>query len=305
MNKYESGILKQALIGGSEHKGREQINALDADAAGRLMDALGLMELTPIAVSAYIVLYTGMRCSEICGLQWRDIDPRKGVSQVARSIKTNEGVAYVRAYKPVKVRSIPLPAPLLDVLTRWSVKQRQAFAELGAAIRPDSFVVGDASGFYRPSELTKGWASVAGVLDVRGAAGRVATFHDLRHTFATFFIANGGDAKTAASILGHSSAAATPGVRTSTGQDTERRAERRRAGANGQRRRALRVRLSRVDDGGEQGNADERRSASAQHGSIYADVPATIAPECLEGSAKLPTQATRCESAAQHADHQR
>ena len=290
MNKYESGILKQALIGGSEHKGREQINALDADAAGRLMDALGLMELTPIAVSAYIVLYTGMRCGEICGLQWRDIDPCKGVSQVARSIKTNEGVAYVRAYKPVKVRSIPFRAPLLDVLTRWSVKQRQAFAELGAAIRPDSFVVSDASGFYRPSELTKGWASVAGVLDVRGAAGRVATFHDLRHTFATFFIANCGDAKTAASILGHSSAAMLDAC-TSTGQDVERRA------GHGRQPRA--------NAGGERSNAGERRGANAQHGGGCGNASMTLAPECPLGSAEPPAQPARCESAVQDADHQR
>jgi len=45
-----------------------------------------------------------------------------------------------------------------------------------------------------------------------GTQGRVPTFHDLRHTFATAAIAEGVDVKTVSSILGHTNAAMTLNV---------------------------------------------------------------------------------------------
>lgn len=85
-------------------------------------------------------------------------------------------------------------------------------------------MLGDAVGFYHPDRLTKDWASLAKLLGVRGAAGRLASFHDLRHTWATMFLASGGDVKTAASNLGHANAAMTLNIYASTDPDAKRRA---------------------------------------------------------------------------------
>ena len=49
-----------------------------------------------------------------------------------------------------------------------------------------------------------------------GTQGRRPTFHDLRHTSATFSITEGIDVKTVSSILGHANAAMTLNIYAST-----------------------------------------------------------------------------------------
>ncbi len=49
-------------------------------------------------------------------------------------------------------------------------------------------------------------------------------FHDLRHTFATYALANGVDAKTLAGILGHTKASFTVDTYTHTTTDMHRKA---------------------------------------------------------------------------------
>jgi hypothetical protein len=57
-----------------------------------------------------------------------------------------------------------------------------------------------------------------------GTQGRVPTFHDLRHTFATYAIAEGVDVKTVSSILGHSNAAMTLNIYASADPESKRAA---------------------------------------------------------------------------------
>jgi integrase len=57
-----------------------------------------------------------------------------------------------------------------------------------------------------------------------GTQGRRPTFHDLRHTFATFAIAEGIDVKTVSSIMGHANAAMTLDIYASADADAKRAA---------------------------------------------------------------------------------
>lgn len=203
---------------------KEGINSLDIDERTALLSKMGALELSPVLVAAYIALYTGMRRGEICGLQWRDLDTDNRVIWVRRAIGLGKGGAYIKQPKTDKARDVALPATLIEVLSRWRDAQRQSYAADMATLRPDSFMLGDAIGFYHPDRLTKDWASLARLLGVRGAAGRLASFHDLRHTWATMFLASGGDVKTAASNLGHANAAMTLNIYASTDPDAKRRA---------------------------------------------------------------------------------
>ena len=186
---------------------KEGINSLDIGERTALLSKMGALELSPVLVAAYIALYTGMRRGEICGLQWRDLDTDNRVIWVRRAIGLGKGGAYIKQPKNGEARSVELPPALLDILNRWKEVRSNAAANDVAAVAPDSFVLGDAAGFYSPDKLFKDWASLAKLLGVRGAAGRLASFHDLRHTWATMFLASGGDVKTAASNLGHANAA--------------------------------------------------------------------------------------------------
>ena len=87
----------------------------------------------------------------------------------------------------------------------------------------DSFIIGDAIGYYNPMRLTKGWNLIVRLLGIRGIEGRYPALHDLPHTWATLFLAAGGDVKTAASNLGHSNAAMMLNVYASADPDAKRR----------------------------------------------------------------------------------
>ncbi len=53
------------------------------------------------------------------------------------------------------------------------------------------------------------WRALARSMGLVGTQGRVPTFHDLRHAFATCMILEGTDVKTVGSILGHANASMT------------------------------------------------------------------------------------------------
>lgn len=200
------------------------INSLDAESRTALLSRMDTLELSPVLVAAYIALYTGMRRGEICGLQWRDLDSSAHVIWVRRSVGLGEGGAYIKQPKTDKARDVALPPTLFNVLERWrNVQEAKSSYDMETA-KHDSYILGDAMGFYHPDRLTKDWASLAQLLGVRGTAGRIASFHDLRHTWATMFLANGGDIKTAASNLGHANAAMTLNIYASADPDAKRRA---------------------------------------------------------------------------------
>lgn len=97
--------------------------------------------------------------------------------------------------------------------------------------RRSALYYGDEKGaFYHPTALIKEFRSFAKLYDIRDVRGNLATYYCLRHTFATTLLQNGVDAKTAASLMGHSSVAETlntyastdPSAKAAAGQVVER-----------------------------------------------------------------------------------
>lgn len=203
---------------------KQGINALDAKARTALLSKMETLELTPTLVAAYIALYTGMRRGEVCGLQWRDLDEANRVIWIKRAIGDGKGGTYIKQPKTDKIRDVSLPDSLLTVLLQWKEAQREEYASKMATLREDSYIIGDPLGYFLPNRLTKEWNSIAKLLGVRGIEGRLPNFHDLRHTWATMFLASGGDVKTAASNLGHANAAMTLNIYASADPDAKRRA---------------------------------------------------------------------------------
>lgn len=200
------------------------INALDAEGCSKLLATLESMEMTPVSVAAQIALYTGLREAEVCGLQWRDYSAKDGTLWVRRSIGLAKGGAYIKSTKTDKVRDVAVPSSLKKLLREWRSAQLESFDEHGAPVEPQTFIVGDEAGFLHPSVLSRGWYQLAAFLGVRGCEGRQVTFHDLRHSWATVYLAAGGDVKTAASNLGHANAAMTLNVYASVDPSAKRTA---------------------------------------------------------------------------------
>lgn len=115
---------------------------------------------------------------------------------------------------------------LVDILADWLKVQQEEFNEFRRTVGAGDYVLGDLDGYLSPDTLSKGWSAIAKAVGVKGTEGRIPTFHDLRHTWATRYLAEGGDVKTASSVLGHANAAITLNTYASADPDAKRRSAR-------------------------------------------------------------------------------
>jgi integrase len=123
-----------------------------------------------------IAVSTGMRASEIFGLRWSDV-------------MYDEGLLAVRAkLKGGKMRYVPMAPELVAEIQRYPVVMGE-----DRILPPDP---GARSGRQRVEGSFEDLLTRAKIRDFR--------FHDLRHTFASWYMMNGGDLYELAKILGHS-----------------------------------------------------------------------------------------------------
>ena len=193
-------------------KKKEGVNALTSKGYSDTLSFLAALNQTPVTVGAQIALFTAMREGEICALKWKDVDLDDKTLWVRAAIGRTGGGTYEKKPKTNQVRDIPIPNSLVAILKEWLKAQQAEFRELGRTVGASDYVIGDVQGYFSPDSLSKGWKAIAGAIGIKGTEGRLPSFHDLRHTWATRFLAEGGDVKTAASILGHANAAMTLNV---------------------------------------------------------------------------------------------
>lgn len=143
-------------------------------------------------------LETGMREAEICGLQREDVDLQKGIITVKHQlVRVNGGIRLQEPKTEKSIRIVPIRPKARQILEKYM------FGEYSKI----DFV------FYNPS--TKGVLN-ANVLSInarkifdkcfelsKNEIFDKATFHSLRHTFATAWVRNGGDYKLLGDIIGH------------------------------------------------------------------------------------------------------
>jgi integrase len=133
-----------------------------------------------------IAVTTGMRMSEILGLVWSDV-------------MYNEGLLAVRAkLKGGKMRYVPMPPELADELRRFMPQPANNVLYIAG---------NNHERIFPPKKDAKGERQrVEGSFDdlLERAGIKNFRFHDLRHTFASWYMMNGGDLYELAKILGHS-----------------------------------------------------------------------------------------------------
>ena len=182
-----------------------------------------------------MALHTGLRVGEVCALTWRDVDTARGVIHVRHAIGRADGGTYLKEPKSAcGRRDVPISPALGAALARRLAAMTSERASAGLATSREDlaglYVVGDATPvagdkpWASPSAVSREWHVLAVSWDLRGSRGRVCTFHDLRHTWATVAISEGVDVKSVSAILGHSSAAMTLDVYADASPDAKRRA---------------------------------------------------------------------------------
>ena len=185
---------------------------------------------TPFGLGVLIALSTGMRVGEICGLTWADVSFDTRTIWVRKAIARHDGKFYVKQPKTRgSLRDVPIASSLLEPLDKR--RKAQATELIVAGLSPTTdrmsrlYVLGGIDGsFLPPTKLSKDWKALAESLGLVGTQGRRPTFHDLRHTFATYAISEGIDVKTVSSILGHANAAMTLNIYASADPNSKRAA---------------------------------------------------------------------------------
>ena len=155
------------------------------------------------AMAAYISLFTGMRCGEVCALTRRDISFVKGEIHIHANISEAKGQIKVGKTKSKKSRNIAMAEDLAEHLRQW-----YAFAPAGvtpAGGTPASAVITVDGSYMRPSAISRDFTALC--REAKLPAGK--TFHTLRHTHATYLLSSGFDIKTVSERLGHADVATT------------------------------------------------------------------------------------------------
>lgn len=161
--------------------------------------------LNPSNLGILLCLYTGLRIGEICALRWGDvlleekcIYVHSAVQRLPNARGQGRGEKKTRLVlsKPKSaqsVRKIPVPSKLQSILIdNWE---------------EEAFLLSGSTKITEPRTMQYRFASILRTCGIENAS-----FHCLRHTFATRCIEMGMDVKCLSELLGHSNVAITLGT---------------------------------------------------------------------------------------------
>lgn len=163
-----------------------------------------------------LLLFTGMRVSELCGLKWQDFqEDGLHVDRINMTIKDLQEDGYVNVTTPPKTKAgkriIPLTPQLRALLEEQRSVHLQDRLKAGSAWatddagRPSTYIF--ASRIGNPADRHNLNRSFRGILDKAGLPARGV--HALRHTFATNWVQRSPDITALSRILGHTDPAFT------------------------------------------------------------------------------------------------
>lgn len=155
------------------------------------------------AFAAFLSLVTGMRVGEVCAVDRIDVKRSLLFIHVGGTVIEKEGEKPYRrnVTKGRKCRNIAVTEDDIAVIDAFVGAQNRILGRLGA----NSPLVTLDGGYIRPTTISRAFSRI------RDACGlpREITFHSLRHTHASWLIANGCDLKTLSERMGHADEATT------------------------------------------------------------------------------------------------
>lgn len=159
----------------------------------------------PLMVQAMIgtALLLGIRRGELMGLRWDDINWQQDLVSIRRAAYKIRGKAQtVKTPKTAgSIRTIPFPAPLREILTRWRQVQQHPEGD---------YICCDEHGHWlhidTPTRLMAAFVRQSGLPTL--------SLHGLRHTAATVMIEAGVPLRAVSEHLGHGQASTTANIYT-------------------------------------------------------------------------------------------
>ncbi|SDS03935.1 tyrosine recombinase XerC [Microlunatus soli] len=193
----QTGRVDRNIAAGlkSPKKQRRLPATIDQAAADRMLaaataaaeEAGGPVGIRDVAILETLYA-TGIRVSELCGLDLADLDTDRRVLRVFG--------------KGSKERSVPIGGPGLRALQRWLASGR---AQLAGAKSGNAVFLGERGGRIDPRVVRRIVHRALGVTEGAPDLGP----HGLRHAMATHLLEGGADLRSVQEMLGHSSLATT------------------------------------------------------------------------------------------------
>lgn len=130
----------------------------------------------------YLAAVTGLRFGELLGLQLDDIDNEKQMLHLKRAFDYTDTLDFIPLKSKSSKRSVPIDEQTLEIIHTYQRKYAT----------PNS-----------QNRLITQISNNAVNKTIKKIVGRPVTIHSLRHTYASFLIAQGVDLISVSQILGH------------------------------------------------------------------------------------------------------
>lgn len=200
---------------------RKEAEYLDETQA---VDLLLALESEPLVYKALftLILYSGMRRGEACGLEWSDIDLDNGIVDINKSslYLPKKGIYDDDTKNTMSRRVIRVPAPAVALLKELRAYQAQERLKLGEQWHDSKKVFTTWNGKPIHPDTVSGWFRK---FVTRHNLPPIHV-HSLRHTNATLLIYNGTDIKTVSQRLGHADVTTTGNIYTHAIKTADERA---------------------------------------------------------------------------------
>ena len=161
-----------------------------------------------------LLIDTGIRRGECCGLRWQNIDFKANTITIAGNLcYTPQKGIYLDTPKSGKVRTIDVDPEIISLLRQ--LRQEQASHAISTYVftQPNS---PEPMHPQSPAKYMQKFSKKYGVPNLHP--------HKLRHTFASIAITNGADVASVSEKLGHSDKAVTLRMYTHADQESMKRA---------------------------------------------------------------------------------
>ena len=145
-------------------------------------------------IGLLISLYSGLRIGELCALQWKDIDFKRNILTINKTIQR----VYIKD-KNKNISKVIITTPKTKNANR-EIPINKDFCELLKKIKSnnDDYVITGNNKYLEPRTYRKHFNKILKLSKLKQF-----NFHSLRHTFATNCISLDVDYKTVSELLGH------------------------------------------------------------------------------------------------------
>lgn len=204
---------------------RKEARYLDENQSLQILEKL---QAEPLKFRAMytLLLYSGMRRGELCGLSWGDVDFKSGVIDINKSMLylPGKGVFEDKTKNVSSTRSIKVPAFVISLLQEHRKEQIQEIMKQGSAWQGDLTSSGkvftQTNGKpIHPCTVTDWFEKFIERHNLPSVC-----VHSLRHTNASLMIASGVDLRTVSKRLGHAQMSTTANIYTHAIRTADERA---------------------------------------------------------------------------------